>query len=178
MSNDLEVTVEPLKISVSYRKAQSDGNYGSDEVFASVQQGIPDNATAEQVIAAVAAIAAPLKEAVLAALPAPAAPKAQSKPASGGQQRSNDGAVPIVSWSPSANSYVAADQGPLANKLPADLSWIQAAVQDRNVKEVHFAEKRDKSGTYFQARTFDGDKFYLNEPETSGPAEDPTEEPF
>jgi hypothetical protein len=171
VSNDLEVTVEPLKISVSIRKAQSDGNYGSDEVFASVQQSIPDNATYEQVTTAVANLAAPLKEAVLAALPEPTAPKAQNKP-SGGQSSNSGGATKFVRWHPGQNKYVPEENVP---------AWVKvaAAEQAAGAKEVVHAEKRDGSGDYWQARFADGEKLYLNEPEQSSlPNQDPTDEPF
>jgi hypothetical protein len=160
--------VEPFKITVSARGARSDGNYGSDEVFASVQQSIPDKVTADQILLYVAALAEPLKAAVEAALPEPKAPQATSKPArsnSGG----SSGATQFVRWHPGQNKYVPEDNVP-------DWVIVAAAQQAAGAKEVVHAQKRDGSGDYWQARFADGEKVYLNEPQAE--SAEPDEEPF
>lgn len=182
-----EFTVEPFKITVSARGARSDGNYGSDEVFASVQQSIPDKATAEQIEAAVAFLAEPLKAAVEAALPEQKAPVVQSRPASG-RRTSTEANVEIKAFSRQAGErggYVPiADAHPDIVKLFAaegDTSWVvpQALALYPWATEVIFAQKQDKSGTYFQARGRNGEKGYVNKPEGTSPVKEVNlEEPF
>lgn len=163
--------VDPFKITVSYKAARSDGNYGSDEAFASVQQAIPDEATDDQISTAVAFLANVLKAAVQAALPEAPAPKVQHK-APRTQAARADGTVPVKAWSPRSNAYVPAEEVFKSFEEPA---WLQAACADQapDASEIVYAQKKDKTGFYFQARTASGGKVYLNEPDDDEAWEEP-----
>lgn len=173
--SDVEVTVEPLKVTVSYKRSQSDGNYGSHEAFASVQQGIPDLATDEQIQASIAFLAANIKAAVEAALPAPAVTQPQSRPASSGGRtsapRTSGGALPVKEWNNRSGSYDVVDAPEWVYAEAAKVPWA---------KEVITALKRDSDERYYQARdgVKNGQKQYLNEPAAVTADDAAMEEPF